>query len=453
MARGWKSAVAAALCVAGCSDVSWIVDTTHPPAPVEEQPRIAVLPTHGDLVIAGGIGNTLGTIGSSEFYQQSTGKFFPTGSLSNKLAGVQSTSLSGGASAALVAGGSNLEASLSVTTGILTFTSHTVGSAALYDALTGRFAATGKMVSPRAFAATARLADGTVLIAGGFDAFAMPSKFAQIYHPSTGEFTATTGQLHVPRALATAALLPNGKVLVAGGMVDKYSMTTTTAEIYDPATGNFTVLASKMPASLAGMSATMIRGCECQLDNHLLLADGVFGFISEGSHYVFTNAVAVTFNPVTYKFAETATLPSDPRLFHSATLLPGGRVLLAGGAAGALLVNEGGSYSGYSTNKIQQSAEIFNPVTGIFTCVGGASSGACNPSMTASRAGQATQWLTSGPFAGKVLLAGGLGGTGSFGPLGTQDSAEFFTPSTQKFTAAAASLGTARAFASAFVVP
>jgi hypothetical protein len=419
---------------------------------VAEQPQTAVLPTHGDLVIAGGIGNTLSTIGSSEFYQQSTGKFFPTGNLFNKLAGVQSTSLNGGASAALVAGGSDLEASLSVTTGTLTFTSHTVAAAALYDALTGRFVATGKLVYPRSFAATARLADGTVLIAGGFDAFGIPSKSAQIYHPTTGLFTATTGQLHLPRALASAALLPNGKVLVAGGMTDKYSTTTSTAEIYDPATGNFTVLGSRMPAAAAGMSVTMIHGCACDLDNQLLLADGVLSIISQNNHFILTNTPAMTFNPATYKFVGTATLPTDPRVFHSATLLPGGRVLLAGGAAGVLLVNSNGSYTGYSTNKIQQSAEIFDPVTGTFTCVGGESNLACNPSLIASRAGQAAFWLTAGQNAGKVLLAGGLGATGSSGTPATEDSAELFTPSTQKFTAAEP-LGVARAFASAFVIP
>src|SRR5690242_10025431 len=47
-----------------------------------------------------------------------------------------------------------------------------------------------------------------------------------------------------PRVLHTATLLPNGKVLVAGGLItNRPAMHTSSAEVYDPASGAWTVTA------------------------------------------------------------------------------------------------------------------------------------------------------------------------------------------------------------------
>src|SRR6516225_6679120 len=59
------------------------------------------------------------------------------------------------------------------------------------------------------------LQNGMVLVAGG-DRDGLPTTSAELYNPATGQWT-NTGFLQVPRAYHTATLLPNGQVLVAGG--------------------------------------------------------------------------------------------------------------------------------------------------------------------------------------------------------------------------------------------
>src|SRR5689334_17843582 len=91
----------------------------------------------------------------------------------------------------------------------------------------------------------------------------------------------------------------------------------------------------------------------------------------------------------------------QPRSGHSATLLPDGRVLIAGGMR--------------RNQDFYRSTETFDPTTGKFQPAA---------DMTAARVGQAAVLLRTG----KVLIAGGWVGGGS------TDSAELYDPSTGKFT-------------------
>src|SRR5437899_184787 len=68
---------------------------------------------------------------------------------------------------------------------------------------------------------------------------------------------APIADLNQPRAEHTATLLANGTVLISGGR-DAADQPLASAEIYDPATGGYTLLASPLPAPVWGHTATRL---------------------------------------------------------------------------------------------------------------------------------------------------------------------------------------------------
>ena len=82
------------------------------------------------------------------------------------------------------------------------------------------------MSTDRYYATATLLANGKVLIAGGYDNDFNPVYSAELYDPASGTFS-PTGSMSKARDDATATLLANGKVLIAGGG-------DVSAELYSP---------------------------------------------------------------------------------------------------------------------------------------------------------------------------------------------------------------------------
>ena len=77
------------------------------------------------------------------------------------------------------------------------------------------------------------------------------------YDPATGEWS-TTGNLIATRYGQTATLLQNGKVLIAGGSDDgDLAYTLASAELYDPVTGTWSVTGN-LNASRFSHTATLL---------------------------------------------------------------------------------------------------------------------------------------------------------------------------------------------------
>ncbi len=275
-------------------------------------------------------------------------------------------------------------------------------SAELYDPATGTWTPTGSLAYERNRDYTATLlTNGEVLVVGGQGQSVGDNAISsvELYNPGMstaalgGDFT-STGSLNDARYLHTATLLPNGQVLVAGGFNYNGSnyVTLASAELYDPATGAWALTGSLNDARGAH-TATL-------LPNGQVLVAG--GGNDDGNL-----ASAELYDPATGTWTYTGS-PDVSRGFSTATLLANGQVLIAGGDDGG-----GDSWTG---------AELYDPVTGTWSNTG---------SMTTPRELHTATRLPNG----QVLVAGGEDpNLGYYLHYGITASADLYDPATGTWT-------------------
>lgn len=93
--------------------------------------------------------------------------------------------------------------------------------------------------------------------------------FAELYDPVNGTWTAT-GAMAADRSYHTATLLLDGKVLVAGGAQDGGPRGSPSSELYDPISGTWTATGTMItPMPRYGHTATLLP------DGRVLVAGGV----------------------------------------------------------------------------------------------------------------------------------------------------------------------------------
>ena len=210
-----------------------------------------------------------------------------------------------------------------------------VRSAELVDGRTGQWAATASMQVARVSHAAARLADGRVLVAGGWTGAATTAS-VEAFDPQTRRFT-TLSDMGTSRMDATLTPLSNGTALVAGGAAAT-NRPLAAAEVFER--DRFTAVA---PMLEARAHHAAVR-----------LADGRVLVMGGQVERRLATASAEIYDPQTRTF--TAARPMQlRRCKHAAVPLRDGRVMVLGGSP--------------DCNEQQRIArtEIYDPRTGEFS--------------------------------------------------------------------------------------
>ncbi|MDC0711758.1 kelch repeat-containing protein [Stigmatella sp. ncwal1] len=190
----------------------------------------------------------------------------------------------------------------------------------------------------------------------------------------TFTWSATTGSLGTPvNGASTSRVTWTAPACASGGMAPGITATVTNS-FHLSATQGFSV--TGVPACVSGWTSTNAMGASRYHHSATLLPNGKV--LVAGAYNGGGQATAEVYDPASGTWSATAPM-AHARYFHTATLLPNGTVLVAGGTSPA-------------------TAEVYNPASGTWSATG---------PMTSLRLESTATLLPNG----KVLVAGGHTGT------------------------------------------
>jgi serine protease inhibitor len=293
---------------------------------------VAVTLDDGRALVTGGITGSnpaygvYGAYSSTKLYDPQTGTWSATSLLNVARYEPAGALLRDGT--VLVAGGTYIDTS----------TDSRLASAEIYDPESGEWSRTGNLEAARTGARAVTLADGRVLVVGGNGDIegSWPFAGAEIYDPAAGTW-ASTGSMKLPREAFSLVALPDGGALVVGGLAGADSPDGTVApatastERFDPRTLSWSD-AGTMKSAAANRTAVLLG------DGRVLVAGGISGpDFREGSVAI---ADAELYDPATGTWTVTTPLP-EARERASSVTLADGSVLLVGGDGGYPSSSEG----------------------------------------------------------------------------------------------------------------
>jgi hypothetical protein len=192
--------------------------------------------------------------------------------------------------------------------------------------LPDHFVEPGRLLKPRVYHSATVLPSGQVLVVGGEDENSTVRATAELI--TLDPFQVIELALPEPVTHHTATLLKNGQVLIAGGGGDMgsfYPSTHVTAHcwLFDPTALTFTATGA-LNTARSHHTATLLD------DGRVLVAGGGIGTLKSGAQFATVTAGAELFDPATQTWTQAGAM-STGRVFHTASLLPNGHVLIAAG--------------------------------------------------------------------------------------------------------------------------
>jgi surface antigen len=341
-----------------------------PPAPTGDMTTARASHTatrlaDGRVLVTGGRVNGIDVAATAEVYDPQTNTWAAAGSMASPRIFHTATLLDNGK--VLVTGGQSALGGGAIAT------------AELYDPASNTWAPAADMRQARLAHAATLLANGKVLVTGGKLTVGGPAgSNADLYDPATNTWKALAN-MKSARAFHTATRLLNGKVLVNGGDPGGGSATAT-AELFDPTANTWGPAVPNMPAARVFHTATL-------LPNRLVLVAG--GDLSGGGT---ATAIAEVYNPNSNTWVRLVRNMLTARMFHTATPLDNGKVLVVGGQS-----TLGG--------RPIASTEVYDPATATWTS--GSSLGITRVGHTTTLLRGGAVLVTGGDPTGKVLVTGG----------------------------------------------